>query len=355
MKAIACLLLGLAITQAVFVKKVSDPNANVFAELEEIEEHELGRKILDTIALQMKNQAPLADIAKMLQDLRENLVLQQQDADIKHAQDEVDCSSEIAGYNRRIDYASNEISEATQEITSLTGQVAALESEIENINVQLEILNEQEEELRTQRAKDAASFASRIQSTREVVEALNVVAAKLGAIQPEADAKAVLLELHNMGKSNPIAALVSLASAFSSERLQQVQGKIQELRSSMEQAVVDDTENETQQQIDYQNLLQQFADQRKNFQVALKDQTAKLTQAEHALAAQKKRKEDAGRELQTATNGKIQKEADCEALRTQYARDSEHRTVEIGIIRQVEEILATKLEGASGYLKARIN
>jgi hypothetical protein len=70
---------------------------------------------------------------------------------------------------------------------------------------------------------------------------------------------------------------------------------------------------------------------------------------------QKKRKEDAGRELTTATAGKEQKEAECESLRTQYTRDTEHRQKEISIIRQVEEILATKLEGATSYLQERIN
>lgn len=120
MKSTVSLLLVLIAANAVFVKKPSDPNAGVFAEMEEIEQHELGRKLLDTIALQMKNQAPLADIAKMLQDLRENLLLQQQQADMKHAADEADCAAEIAGYNRRIDYASNEISEATSEITNLS-------------------------------------------------------------------------------------------------------------------------------------------------------------------------------------------------------------------------------------------
>ncbi|CAD8043380.1 unnamed protein product [Paramecium primaurelia] len=355
MKFTICFLLGLVTLNAVFVKKPSDPNAGVFAELEEIEEHALGRKLLDTIALQMKNQAPLADIARMLQELRENLLLQQQQAELKHAADEADCAAEIAGYNRRIDYASNEISESTTEITALSAQVQQLESEIENIQVQLGILNDQEETLRTQRAKDAEAFAQRIKSTADVVEALNVVAAKLSAIQPEQDPKAVFLELHNMGKSNPIAALVSIASAFSKERLQQTQDKIAELRQSIEQSAVDDQEAEVQAQIDYQNMLAQFADQRKNFQNALKDNEAKLTQTENALGAQKKRKEDAGRELATATAGKTQKENDCEALRTQYARDSEQRTKEIGIIRQVEEILATKLEGASGYLKSRIN
>ena len=31
-----------------------------------MEEHELGKKLLDTIALQLNNKAPLSDIAKML-------------------------------------------------------------------------------------------------------------------------------------------------------------------------------------------------------------------------------------------------------------------------------------------------
>lgn len=42
---------------------------------------------------------------------------------MKHAADEADCAAEIAGYNRRIDYASNEVAESTTEITALTGQV----------------------------------------------------------------------------------------------------------------------------------------------------------------------------------------------------------------------------------------
>ncbi|CAD8141543.1 unnamed protein product [Paramecium octaurelia] len=133
------------------IKKPSDPNSGVFADLdlEEIEEYALGRKLLDTISLQMKNLAPLANIARMLQELRENQLI-------------------------RID-------ESKTEITALSAQVQQLESKIENIQLQLGILNDQEETLRTQRAKDAEEFAQRIKSTADVVEALNVVAAKLSA------------------------------------------------------------------------------------------------------------------------------------------------------------------------------
>ena len=81
MKVLIIAILGLALTQAVFVKRSNDPNAALFAKLESFEDHELGRKLLDTIALQLNNKAPLNDIAKMLQQLRENLVLNQQEAD----------------------------------------------------------------------------------------------------------------------------------------------------------------------------------------------------------------------------------------------------------------------------------
>jgi hypothetical protein len=93
---------------------------------------------------------------------------------------------------------------------------------------------------------------------------LDVIAQKLSAIQPEGDVAAVFLELQKMGASNPILALVSLASSFSADQLTNVQNKIAELRSSIEQAIIDDQNNETQEQIDFQTLLSQFADQRQN-------------------------------------------------------------------------------------------
>lgn len=75
MRTVALVLIGLIAVHAVFVKKVTDPNAPVFAQMEDLDGTEMGRKLFDTIALQLKNKAPLSDIARMLQNLRENLVL----------------------------------------------------------------------------------------------------------------------------------------------------------------------------------------------------------------------------------------------------------------------------------------
>ena len=208
--------------------------------------------------------------------------------------------------------------------------------------------------MRQTRATENASFKERQELTPKVIEALDVIASKLSAIQPESDAEAVLAELHRIGGENPILALVSLASTFSAEKLQSVQDKIAELRGSLEQSIVDDREAEAQAQLDFEQLISQIAEQRVNLGQARADSEQKLVVVEAQLAAQRKRKDDAGRELLAATNGKTQKEAECESWRTQYARETEQRSFEVGIIRQVEEILATKLEGASGYLNGRV-
>lgn len=44
--------------------------------------------------------------------------------------------------------------------------------------------------------------------TPKVIEAIDVIAAKLSAIEPESDAVAVLAELESVGSANPILALV---------------------------------------------------------------------------------------------------------------------------------------------------
>jgi hypothetical protein len=51
MKALTLIALGLVLSSAVFVKKISDPNASVFTQLEEIENFDMGKKLLDTISL----------------------------------------------------------------------------------------------------------------------------------------------------------------------------------------------------------------------------------------------------------------------------------------------------------------
>ncbi|CAD8089802.1 unnamed protein product [Paramecium sonneborni] len=346
-------LLVLSVVQSVFVKRSSDPTKAVFTQLEAMEEHELGKKLLDTIALQLNNRAPLSDIAKMLQQLRENLILNQQEADQKHAQDEVDCETEIYQYNRRIDYASAEITDSTTEISTLTSKVEQLAQDVENKKVQLDILNEQETTLTEQRANDAEDFIKFENETENVIDAIEVIFTKLSSIQPDQEVVQILTQLNQIGASNPILALMQVASTFSKDQLNNVLNKLSEVSSSLEQSLHDARQSEIQAQLDYERLMVEIESQRESLSSAREDSERQLKDNEQALDLQKKRKEDATDELNAASTGKEQKEGECDGWRTQYAVDTEHRQQEISIIRQIEEILATKLKNVKVYLQER--
>jgi len=60
---------------AVFLKKPSKATYSVFNQLKNVENSNFGKKILDTIALQVKNKSPLGDIAKLLAEIREKLAV----------------------------------------------------------------------------------------------------------------------------------------------------------------------------------------------------------------------------------------------------------------------------------------
>jgi len=94
--------------------------------LEEISNNDFGRKILDTIALQVKNRSPIGDIARMLAEIRQDLILQEEEADTLHAAQEVECEEEIAEFARRIDSAQVARDDAQTEIQLLEGEIAVL-------------------------------------------------------------------------------------------------------------------------------------------------------------------------------------------------------------------------------------
>lgn len=99
--------------------------------------------------------------------------------------------------------------------------------------------------------------------------------------------------------------------------------------------------------------MQELEEVRKSVAQALAEAELKLKQAQSALALQEKILADAVAELKSAQEGKAQKERQCEDWRNKYASDKEQRSKEIGVVKQVEEIIATKLETMKDYLKER--
>merc|ERR1711907_852889 len=97
----------------------SGANSPIFAQLKKVEETSFGKNLLDTIALQVQNQAPLSDISRLLANLKADLEKQQAEADQLQAEREEECEKAIAEYNRRIEVANTIIAETTEKIAKL--------------------------------------------------------------------------------------------------------------------------------------------------------------------------------------------------------------------------------------------
>jgi chaperonin cofactor prefoldin len=106
-------------------------------------------------------------------------------------------------------------------------------------------LNRRETSLEESRAADKIDFARRQENAVQVIGALELIIEKLQTIDPNTnDASLALAELNKLGASNPIMALVQVASTFSQESLDNVVTKMEDLRSSIELSIEDDKRQE---------------------------------------------------------------------------------------------------------------
>jgi hypothetical protein len=350
------LILNIAFSNAVFLKKPSKATFTVFQQLKDLEDSDFGKKLLDTIALQIKSQSPLGDIARLLAEIREDLVTQQAEADALHNQQEQECADTIAQLDRCIADNTHTKEEAENEIQLLKAEISRIESEIRIKEAQLEILNQREVELDAARTRDAEEFTRRQNQAVEVIGALELIIEKLSTIPANNnDANLVFAELAKIGSSNPIASLVQIASTFSQEALDNVVGKMEELRTSLEASIEDDKREEQDAIAEYQALKGEISTTRNNISTALADLRTQLTQNQNALALQERILEEAIANIFRCQEEKQAKLQQCEEWRTRWAQEKESRTAEVNVVKQVEAIIATKLDTMKDYLKERVD
>ena len=77
---------------------------------------------------------------------------------------------------------------------------------------------------------------------------------KLKSLAPQA-ATAALAELSVIGKNNPIAAFISVASTIDGDKLAVVVDKMTDLLTSLEASLVEDAENEREAEASFKKLV----------------------------------------------------------------------------------------------------
>lgn len=157
---------------------------------------------------------------------------------------------------------------AEDEIQTLKQEKNQVEGEIRNKGIQMDILNGREVDLKDSRARDADDFAKRQAQSVEVVGALDLIIEKFATIQGEALAQTALADLAKIGSSNPILALMEVASTFSQAQLDKVKTKLEELRTSLSESIESDKENEQAAIGEYAALMHELEETRAAVQTA---------------------------------------------------------------------------------------
>jgi hypothetical protein len=128
-----------------------------------------------------------------------------------------------------------------------------------------------------------------------------------------------------------------------------------DLKASIEAALEEDIAAEAEAEKQFVQLNGEIEGTRKNVTAAKSEAESTKRQKESSLALQEKRLAENTKCVQDSQQKKQDKIEQCAAWRAKYEEDKVNRAAEIEIIKQVEEIVATKLDTMKDYLKDAAN
>lgn len=144
------------------------------------------------------------------------------------------------------------------------------------------------------------------------------------------------MQLAKIGKSNPIAALMEVASTIDADRLATVVEKMEELLESMQASLVEDAQNEKDAIAAYGGLMN---DLEATFAMLTEAHTTSVSnreQAESKLASTERFLEEQRAEAEAAREGLAAKKEQCALWEANYQTTKEARTAERHVVEMVQ-------------------
>jgi len=278
------------------------------------------------VTLQLKNETPLSEISKLINDLKSELEKQQILADLNWEKTEIDCQDKLNEYSQRITKSSAEIEESEFNIKRLAEDLIDLQKVIENKNHQLKILNDKEELITDLRAQDKDDFEKKVSQISEILSAINLIISKLGNLNGNTDdLQNVLMELGEIGKSNPINSFVHFTMSFDQDTLNVVLEKLEKIQKSLETALDEEKLFEDNAESNCKVLMSEIAITKKNLQEDIKGHNAQINELEGNKRIQEGRRDQNKEELENCNKGKSQWTMQCSDFEQNYSENTNQR------------------------------
>lgn len=279
------------------------------------------------MSLQLKSDTPLSEISQLINDLKSELEKQQIIADDSWEKSDLECNEKLDDYSGRIQHSSTEIEEAEFNIKKIAQDLTDLNSVLGNKGHQVKILNEKEILLQELREQDKADYDRKSSQISEILSAMNLIISKLQALNSgeQSSMEEVLVELSEIGKSNPINSFVQFTMTFDQETLEEVLVKLQKIRKSLEEALEEEKIFEENAESNCQILLNEITITKKNLQDDLRNHKTQLNELETNKKAQENRRDQNKEELENCLKGKKQWTNQCDDFQKNYSENTTQR------------------------------
>lgn len=321
------------------------------AELNKIKANPLGKKIIDTLAIQMKSDTPLVQISILLKDLRTELEKQQSELDESREKTERECSTDLDAYIERIKTSLQEVQESEINVVKLNTQASNLKKSLANKVLQLSILEKKEDEIKQLRKRDIDDFEKRLIQSKEVLQALDLVIPKLENIKKDKkELPNALLDLSKIGKANPIDSLVEITSTFDKDAVESIVSKMKKLKDAIQASIADENRYEEAAKANVEILLTEIENTRKYLTTQRNAEANQYEEIKKNKELQERRKENNELDLSANENGRKQREAQCNEYLLNYHSQTARRNEEIELISRVQGIMASRVEIMKNFI-----
>ena len=184
------------------------------------------------------------------------------------------------------------------------------------------------------------------------MDALEVIIPKMKRIEPST-AVETFAELARIGISNPIAALVQVASSLDADALERAIELLEELLEDFGVFLETDLNQEIQSQVNFDNLMAEIAELRKQTKAKKANDETELSETVATLGSQQRRLSENTEALGNATDGLEAKTTECDLYDSNYERDTAQRNGELEILDKVASIIASRLQGLQTFIEMR--
>jgi chromosome segregation ATPase len=319
-----------------------------------IDSTDYGRRILDTIHVELMSKGSVDKIVGILNELRGDLVEQQRLDDIKIQEKREECTRVIGGYT-------DTINRLTPEITQLEIDIPILETKFDEVtnkyNKKLEEIKELEGELKSYDSdfeKDTKDYEARVADHKEAVTAVEATLEylkKLKGSQAGEGKHETSEAIEGETRAYDYSAQSLIQLGADQETLDKLVNKLTDVKKNLELSIDDEDKRHDQAEEDYNTTRGKIVatiNDLKSARDSLKNDKDRL---EGELGVAKETLTNKKTEKKNAETAKTLKETECKNAEDLYQNNKKKRAEEVSTVDAILDILKNKsLQEVDKYL-----